>query len=385
MNNGSIHDDPPEPIGDVRVSDRSAYPDRGRQDADSTMTALPTPSIAGAQQEHEATMRGDAHGKRLRNSLLTILVLATIVVVLLFAIPGLHEVGNKLRHASAGWLIGAVGLELLSCLGYVAFFRQVFYRGPRRLTARIAWAELAANAVLPAGGAGGLGLGGWMLHAKGMPTRKVAERSVVVFLGTSAVNVAALVIIGVGMFVGVLPGTRNPLLTLLPAAVGLAVIAIVLALPALAGRLADRHGQGRPRLRSTVCALAVGVRETIVELRRRDWRVLGAVGYWVFDTMVLWACFRALGANPGVPVVMMAYLIGQLGGELPIPGGMGAIDGGLIGALALYGVAFAPATAAVLAYRAISLWLPALIGSVDFVLVRRRLDEPIQLRPAREE
>ncbi|MGI8428243.1 MAG: lysylphosphatidylglycerol synthase transmembrane domain-containing protein [Solirubrobacteraceae bacterium] len=349
-------------------------------------TAQTPPPRADPARQHEHPTDSDAtQGNRLRNSLITILVLVTIVVVLLFALPGLHQVSDKLRHASVWWLVAAVALELLSCLGYVAFFGQVFYRGPRRLTARIAWAELAANAVLPAGGAGGLGLGGWMLHAKGMPTRQVAERSVVVFLGTSAVNVVALIIVGVGMFAGAFEGPRGPLLTLLPAAVGVAAIAIVLALPPLAGGLTGPRFERRPRLRSTVCALAVGVRETLVELRRRDLRVLGAVGYWVFDTLVLWACFRALGASPGVPVVMMAYLIGQLGGELPIPGGLGAIDAGLVGALALYGVELAPATAAVLAYRAISLWLPALIGSVDFVLVRRRLDEPVELRPAREE
>lgn len=321
---------------------------------------------------------------RLRNSLISVIVLVTIAVVLLLSINAFHGVTAKLHHASPWWLIGAVGLELLSCLGYVVFFQQVFYRGPRRLTARIAWAELAANAVMPAGGAGGLGLGGWLLHAKGMPTRKIARRSVVVFLATSAVNVVALILIGLGMFLGVFAGPGNDLLTLLPAGIGVAGIAIVLALPALAVGLERRLGAGHRKAHAALCTLAAGVRETLVELRRRDWRVLGAVGYWIFDTLVLWACFRAVGANPGIPVVMMAYLIGQLGGELPIPGGLGAVDGGLIAALALYGVALIPATAAVLAYRAISLWLPALIGSVDFILVRRRLTDPISLRPVRE-
>lgn len=318
-----------------------------------------------------------AQSRRLRNGLITVAVLGVIAVVLLLSVPGLSGVAHRLRHASLGWLAFASGLELLSCLGYVVFFQLVFNRGPRRLTARVAWAELAANAVIPAGGAGGLGLGGWILHAKGMPTRKVAERSIVVFLGTSAVNAGALAILGAGMALGLLPGARNLLLTALPAAIGVGAIALVLMLPRWAARLVGRYGAEHRRLRALVCTLAAGVRQTGETLRRPDWRVLGAVGYWAFDVAVLWACFRALGPAPPFAVIGIAYLIGQLGGELPIPGGAGAVDGGLIGVLVLYGVELAPAAAAILAYRAISMWLPAVIGTVDFVLLRRSLHDPV--------
>ena len=62
----------------------------------------------------------------------------------------------------------------------------------------------------------------------------------------------------------------------------------------------------------------------------------------------------------------MGYLIGQLGGLLPIPGGIGGIDGGLIGTLIVYGAPAAVAAAAVLAYRVILFWLPLLAGAVSF-------------------
>ncbi len=64
-------------------------------------------------------------------------------------------------------------------------------------------------------------------------------------------------------------------------------------------------------------------------LRRNDWKViLGALGYWAFDNAVLLACFRAFGDVPPLTVVLMGYLIGQLGGLLPLPGGVGASTGG---------------------------------------------------------
>jgi len=60
-----------------------------------------------------------------------------------------------------------------------------------------------------------------------------------------------------------------------------------------------------------------------------------------------------------------------------VPGGLAVLDGGLTGALALYGLPLAPATAAVLVYHAIALWLPTVLGSVAFVRLRQTLGEPL--------
>ena len=79
--------------------------------------------------------------------------------------------------------------------------------------------------------------------------------------------------------------------------------------------------------------------------------IAGAIGYWAFDNAVLWATFHAFGYTPEISIVLMGYLIGQLGGLLPIPGGIGGIDGGLIGTLIVYGAPAAVVAAAVLAYR----------------------------------
>ena len=72
----------------------------------------------------------------------------------------------------------------------------------------------------------------------------------------------------------------------------------------------------------------------------------------------------------------MGYLIGQLGGLLPIPGGIGGIDGGLIGALIVFGLPAAATAAAVLGYRVILFWLPLLFGATAFPALRKGLDDP---------
>jgi uncharacterized protein (TIRG00374 family) len=129
-------------------------------------------------------------------------------------------------------------------------------------------------------------------------------------------------------------------------------------------------------LRKAGVAIADGTAEAGRLLRAGDPLLLGgALGYWVFDNLVLLAAFAAFGASPPLIIVLMAYLIGQLGGALPLPGGLGGIDGGLIGTLVVYGVSAAPATAAVLLYRVILFWVPLVMGVPAFASLRRGLND----------
>lgn len=290
----------------------------------------------------------------------------------------MDEIERQLAHASLGWVLAAVGLEYLSCVGYVLTVMLAFPRGRPRPTARLAWAELAANSVLPAGGLGGLGLGAWILRRRGVPAARIARRSTVVFVLTSAVNVACLVIVGLALGLGLLPGPHNPVLTFLPAAIGVAAICLTLGGARLAGAVAS--SSRRARLAGALEAISRGIGDTLAELRRRDWRLIGAVAYFGFDVATLAASFTATGRAPAIAAIVMAHLIGQMASLVPIPGGVGAVDSGLVGALVLYGVPFGQAAAAVLLYRAISLTLPAVLGTIAFLLLRRTLDEPLVLR-----
>jgi uncharacterized protein (TIRG00374 family) len=124
-------------------------------------------------------------------------------------------------------------------------------------------------------------------------------------------------------------------------------------------------------------ALVGGTAEAVQLVRSGDMLlVAGAVGYWLFDNAVLWAAFHAFGSSPPLSIVLMGYLIGQLGGALPLPGGVGGIDGGLFGTFVVYGTPAADAAAAVLAYRLILFWLPLVVGSVAFLSLRRGLNAP---------
>ena len=301
------------------------------------------------------------HQQRLRNGIVFAAVLSVLTGVLTLAVPSLRTVARRIAHANPAWIALAVGLELASCLGYVVVFALVFPATPRGVSARIAWAEMGFGAVVPIGGAGGFALGGWMLRQHGLGLREIARRSAVLFWLTSAVNVCALILAGLALATAVLPGPRDPLLTLVPAVVGILVLVGFHALPSIAAR-PGRHGRVATALRAT----GLTIRDAERILTRPSWRLGGALAYLVADMAVLWVSFEATGVTPPVAVLVLAYLIGYLANVLPIPGGIGILDGGIVGVLVLYHTPAAGAAAAVLLYHAIALWIPTVGGAIAF-------------------
>ncbi len=318
-----------------------------------------------------------AQSRKLRNGLISLAIFFALVIALLLAVPGLRSAGEKITDADVPWIAAAIGFELLSCAGYVVLFELVF-KMERTFSRRLALAELGVNSVVSIGGIGGIALGAWVLRTKGVTVERIARRSVLMFVLTSAVNVGVVALIGIPMWLGLLPGSENALLTLLPAALAIAVIVGTLALGGFAGRLATRGSLRDGRRHLALVAISDGVHGALRLIAKRDWRLLGAVGYCLFDTLVLYACLAAYGPTPTFWVLAMAYLVGQLANSIPIPAGLVAVEGGLIGMLVLFHVRPVSAVvAAVVTYRAISLWLPALIGSVAFFSLRREIGEPV--------
>jgi uncharacterized membrane protein YbhN (UPF0104 family) len=230
------------------------------------------------------------------------------------------------------------------------------------------------GSLVPASGAGGLALGAWVLHRGGMDGRRIARRSVAFFLIKSGVNFLAVALLGTVMAVGLLGPHLSLWLTAFPAAAATLTILAVAAIPRLGPGRAPGPDDSRVRRGVHAARRAVidGTVEALQILRTGNRRVLaGSVGYWIFDNAVLWATFHAFGLSPPLTVVLMGYLIGQLGGLLPIPGGIGGIDGGLIGTLIVYGTPAAGTAAAVLGYRVILFWLPLVVGGIAFAALRR--------------
>ena len=316
------------------------------------------------------------------------LFILSAVAFLYFVLPklaGLSSTAHRIEQGDTWWIMIGVLLEICSFGGYVVLFRAVFVRGGSpigwRESYQITMAGLAATRLFAAGGAGGIALTAWALRRSGMEPRLVACRMVAFMVLLYVIYAGAVLIDGIGLGIGLFPGGGSFAITIVPAAVAGILFVIVGAMALLPGDIERRLarwavGSGRVAhwvaRAATVPALAAsGVRTAIDLIRSRDVGLLGGLAWWGFDISVLWACFHAFGSAPPFTVILMAYFIGMTGNLLPLPGGLGGVEGGMIGALVAFGVDFNLAVLAVLSYRAISFWLPTVPGAIAYFQLRR--------------
>jgi uncharacterized membrane protein YbhN (UPF0104 family) len=319
-----------------------------------------------------------------------LLLLPALAAALLVALP-VAGVGRPTLAGCAVWTGLAGGLEALSVLGFLFVFKLVF-------GARMSWRQsvasglrgLGASSLLPAGGIVGPAVG-----ARSSPDEKPSlaglTRPTIAFTVLNLVPEAVVLgLLGISLWLGWLDGPHDAARTLPAVGVALAILAAV----AFARRRRRPHQRVRPTSRGwraaahAAKAAAGVVLDSLVDARsilaERNWKLLGAVGYYAFDNAVLWAAFHAYGHTPAASVIVMGYLVGSLGSAVPLPGGVGAVEGGLIGALVLYGAPAAPAAGAVLLYRSVSLLLPAALSACAWVaLPARRLRTALESQQLR--
>jgi uncharacterized membrane protein YbhN (UPF0104 family) len=296
----------------------------------------------------------------LKRRLITVGVLFVAGATVLLAVPDLRHAADQASSINVLWLIGAVTLELASCVSFLAIFRRFFAELPAPEARRLAWIEMGSGALLPGGGVGSLAAGGMLLRRGGMSTQEIIERSSGLFFLTSGTNVLALEGAAALLALGLGGAPDRVSLATIPAAIGIAGVAIAVTIPR-----SRWHRSGRSR---ALRAVVGGIRQAERELIRPHWRLLGALGYLGFDIAVLGLTCAGVGHPIGVPALVLAYIIGYAANALPVPGGIGVLEGGLVGALALYGAPVTSATAAVLIYHTIAFWIPSLGGAIAYAL-----------------
>ncbi len=324
-----------------------------------------------------------------RTLFLMALFVVLCIVFLTAVLPQLAGLGDTWKQVKDGdplWLLVAGVFTALSFAGYVVLFQGVYVRGGFRLTAvesyQITMAGLAATRVFAAGGAGGIALTAWALRRAGMPKRAVADQTLAFLVLTYGVYMAAVVVGGFGLYLGILPGSQDWAITLLPAIIGLVAFAIALLASLTPTDLqrrvegyARRHGRlGRlaQRAANLPAAISSGIRISVSLVREGDPALAGSIAYWGFNIAVLWASFRAFGEAPPWAVIVMGYFVGMLANLLPLPGGVGGVDGGMIGAFVAFGGESKDSiVVAVLTYRLFAFYLPTIPGAVAYFQLRR--------------
>jgi len=329
-----------------------------------------------------------------RNVLFLAGFLVASIAALYYLLPqvaGLDDTWNRIEHGSPYWIALSLVFTVGMFAGYVMMFRGVFVRAESH--ARIGWREsyqitlagLAASRIFAAGGAGGLVLMAWALRRSGMRRRQVADKTLSFLILTYLPYVAALIICGFGLRYGLFPGDDPFGVTVVPATLAVIALAIGLLFALVPTDLQRRLGGWAQRggrfarfaqkAANAPAAASAGMRDAIAHLRSRDPALLGAILFWAFQIFVLWAAFRAFGDAPPAAVLVQGFFVGMLGNLLPMPGGVGGVEGGMIASYAAFGVDGGLAVVAVLVYRAFTFWLPMIPGVIAYFQLRKTVEQ----------
>ncbi len=313
-------------------------------------------------------------------ALLTAALLGAVVLTIANVIPGSSR---RLEHPALGWLAVEIVLELIACLSYVWLFHRIFSRDAHTngvlRSAQIALGELGAFAVVPTG-AGGPVLRVWALMSGGMPFRVVVERSVVHGPILNLPYILAALALGIGVLLGLGPGHAPTLVALAP--LGVVIVTLGLAVAATryrGGEGSHRTNRWRALGNEALRAIPDGIRQLGPRLREPA-LLLAAAGFWAGDCGVLIVAVHTAHGSASIGVIVLAYMLGQLGNTLPLPGGVGGVEPLMLGVLTASHVNLGLAAAAVILYRFVSLGIQAAVGTVavaTLLPVLRRLRAPL--------
>jgi putative heme transporter len=328
-----------------------------------------------------------------RRAAQTLLVVLLLLIGIYFLFPklvGLGDALSKLSDADAAWIGAAIGFNVIAIAAYVALFKAVVGGDALRLT----WAEtyeinmagVAATLLFSAAGAGGIALTYWALRKAGMRRRDVGRRMVAFISLHYVFYPFALIVFGVLLRTGVLPGKHSVELTVVPAAVAgvLLLLGVGLALiPPDLGRRVAAHARGE-RAQSIAANIAKvpaiageGFRFALslfAHPSRGGLAVIGAAGFWAANIGILWASFQAFGVEVPLAVVVQGFFLGMVANLFPLaPAGVGAVDAGMIGAFVLFGIPEETVFPAILIYRLVAFWMPIPFGIVAFFQLRKRV------------
>jgi uncharacterized protein (TIRG00374 family) len=322
-----------------------------------------------------------------------ILVLGIVAIYVVFPkIAGFEDSLEKMDDATWYWIVVAIGFNVAAFGAYVALFRgilggnvgeKVHERLDFRASYQITMAGLAATRIFSAAGAGGLVVTYWALRKAGMERRRAACRMVAFLALTYVFYLGALIIFGVLLRTGVLPGANPSGGTIVPAAVAgvvLALLGLVALIPGDVERRLSEFSQGyrlarfARRMATGPATLATGVRTAIAYVRhpsRGFVALAGAMGFWAANIGILWASFEAYGGDVPFGVMVQGFFVGMAANLIPSPaGGVGSVDAGMIAAFVLFDIPTATVFAAVLTYRVIAFWLPIPPGIIAYVQLR---------------
>ena len=330
--------------------------------------------------------------RRVVQTTLLVLILLVAIYFLFPRLVGLGDALGKLSEADLLWVAVAVGFNVVAIATYIALFKAVVGGDALPLTWKetyeINMAGVAATRLFSAGGAGGIALTYWALRKAGMQRHDVGRRMVAFLALQYVFYPLALIVCGILLRTGVVPGKGSVELTIVPAGVAglLLILGLLVALipPDLGRRVAGfaRSERSKAIVANVAKVPAIageGLRFTaglFANPSRGGLAVIGAAGFWAANIGILWASFKAFGVHVPLAVVVQGFFLGMVANLFPLaPAGVGAVDAGMIGAFVLFGIPEETVFPAILVYRLIAFWMPLPLGIVAFLQLRHTAHE----------
>lgn len=289
---------------------------------------------------------------------------------------------SHLRRQGLPWLLAAVGAEALSFLCYALVQRRLLIAGgallKRRSMLSLAVAATGLTNLVPGGTAPA---SGWLVgqyRRRGVPL-PVALWAVLAGGYAATVSVLTLLLAGAEA-----AGLIDPIAFLgcAMALIAGAVLTVVLAhrLPATARWLQSHNAKRGVRLLHRVTQGTAGVLQFRTRFPGGVQVISLSLANWLLDVFVLISAFGLLGLSIPWRSVLFAYATAQVAGSVaPLPGGIGFVEGGMIGAFALTHTGIGGAVAATVVYRAITCWAMAAVGSATLLVISRRHPPPARI------
>src|SRR5213078_1870433 len=149
---------------------------------------------------------------------LGIVVAIVGLYVLLPKLVGVHDAFNRIGDATWYWIVVAVGFVVVAFAAYAMVFKAVVGGGPEsgipdgrlnlRASLEVTMAGFAGSTFFSAAGAGGLIIIYWALRKAGMEARRAACRMVALLVILYAFYALAVIVFGMLLGLGVLPGSH---------------------------------------------------------------------------------------------------------------------------------------------------------------------------------
>lgn len=311
---------------------------------------------------------------------------ALVVALVLRAPSAAHDFARAFANLHVDrlyWLAPAVVAEYLSFVAFAAIQRLLFSAGgvrpPLRLLLRLSVASSGLRALLPVGA---LPSSGWLFSEfRQLGIDGPLALFVVLASGfVSTVCLLELVILGAAI-----AGATSPVLLVICFVVlsagSAGFVAAVHRLGAIERHAAAGRGAIARALRRLV-RLASGVARLQPGWRTGSLSFAAAAANWLADLVCLIAAFALLGVAIPWRDLLFAYAGSQLAGSIvPLPGGLGAVEGGLIGVLDLAGVPIGAGLAVAVLYRAITYWGVAAFGGFELFFLARHPLSAASLEP----